>query len=288
MQLIRLPVIKPEEFSFAIRKDEVSYFSIPWHYHPELELNYIIKGRGTRFVGDSIEPYSDGDLVLVGRNLPHYWRSDKSYYEQTGILTEAIVLQFTEDFAGGDLLQRPEAKRLLAIYHRARQGIRLSGELQWQIVPKLHQLLTLRGFDRLLALLNLLNLFGSEASADERLLSSTGFTEQSSGVGDERIDRVYRHVMANFQEEISLEDVATLSHMSPTAFCRYFKARTRKTFTHFLNEVRIGYACKLLMEHPLSITEIGYRSGFNNLSNFHIQFKAFTHMTPNQYIRQHR
>lgn len=288
MQLINVTVPKSNERSFYIRKDMLPYFHIPWHYHAELELTYIIQGRGTRFVGDSIQPYTEGDLVLVGRDLPHFWNSDKEYYEETGIQTEAIVLQFTEDFAGAQFLQCPETKRLTGLYERARRGIRITGTLRALVISRLQQLLELSGFDQMVALLSLLGLFGSEMSTEETLLASPGYHLDIGNSGDKRIERVFAYVMNHFQEDISLADVAMLINMSPSAFCRYFKTCTRKSFVRFLNEVRVGYACKLLMERRSSITEIGFSSGFNNLSNFHLQFKALTNLTPSQYAQKHR
>jgi AraC-like DNA-binding protein len=286
MQPVYIKVFRPKMYSFTVRKDVVPYFHIPWHYHPELELTLILKGAGTRFVGDSIEPFHDGDLVMVGENLPHFWQNDIVYYKNTpNLRTEAIVIHFLSDFTGADFIHLPELKDIRSLLERASQGVKVWGNTQKIITKKMKGMLKLNGMERMLTLLSILHLMAE--SVDFSLLSSQGFIHSYQSSDAARINRVHEYIMSHFKESVTLEDVAAVANMTPTAFCRYFKARTRKTFSKFLNEIRIGYACKLLSEGKMNITQICYESGFNHLSNFNLQFKSIMQTSPYKYQSKH-
>jgi AraC-like DNA-binding protein len=283
---IYVKVLRSEVTSFTVRKDVVPYFRIPWHYHPELEITLILKGAGTRFVGDSIEPFGDGDLVLVGQNLPHFWQNDKVYYTNDPHLhTVAIVVHLLPDFAGPDFIKLPELKGIQELFSRAQQGIKFYGQTRAMITKKMKAMLKLKGMARMLELLSILHLMSY--SSEYTLLSSQGFIHSFHVSDAERVNRVYTYVMNHFKQAISLEEAAAVANMSPMAFCRYFKARTRKTFARYVNEVRIGYACRLLTEGKLPIIQVCYESGFNHLSNFNLQFKNIMQTTPYAYQRKH-
>lgn len=274
--------------SFTVQEFHSDYFNIPWHFHPEFELVYITKSEGTRFIGDKIGSFQPGDLVLVGSNLPHWYRNDPAYYNSDPEFKAAsIVIQFTTNFLGETFLFAPEMSKIHKVLSNAQRGLELYGGLADKISSMMHEIVNLKGMDRLLHLLSILNYISS--SNEYNLLSDKGPSVGINENDPKRINRVYEYVMNNFTESITIEDASELIHMCPSAFCRYFKKRTRKTFTCFLNEIRISHACKLLIEEDFSITEICYKSGFNNISYFNRQFKSHNKLTPqafrNEYYR---
>ena len=271
--------------SFTVSRDSYSHFLKIWHYHPELELVYIIKGTGTRFIGDGIEKFSEGDLVLIGKNLPHMWLSDEIYFEEgSGLVSEAIGIHFKEDFLGMDFLNAMEMKPIFQLIKRAGQGIKFSG-LDAGLVAKIKGLTVLEPFHKVMQLVQILhNLANHE---EYQLLSSPGFLNSFNKTENKSLDEIYEFMFKNFNQPIGSKDVAQIAKMNPSAFSRFFKRIHRKTFTRYLNEIRIGYACKLLIENKNNITLVCYESGFNNISNFNRHFKAIMEMSPSDYIKLH-
>uniref|UniRef100_UPI003593E021 AraC family transcriptional regulator n=1 Tax=Aquiflexum sp. TaxID=1872584 RepID=UPI003593E021 len=241
---------------------------------------------GTRFIGDSIEAFEDGDLVLVGPNLPHVWRSDKKYYENNPERkVELILTQFLKDFAGKDFFNLPEMTSLREFLDDANQGVQILGKTREAVSKKLIDLTNFTGGEKLLEFISILNFIAK--TKEYKVLSSLGFIDSYQSKGAERINKIHDYIMNNFMEDISLEQAADIANMNETAFCRYFKSTTLKTFTQFLNEVRIGYACKLLLHQNLNIASVGYESGFKNISYFHRVFKNSLGVTPQQYQKIH-
>lgn len=272
------------EYSFSIREDIHSYLYNHWHYHPEVELTFIRKGKGIRLVGDSMQPFEDGDLILLGANIPHLWRSDASYFEQSSELTiEAIAIHFRTDFWGDTFFSLPEMAPIKKILERAQRGIKINGNTGVDVTRKMEEILHARGIERIEQLLHILNRIA--ASEDCEPLSSSGFVQTYNANNTDRIDQIFNYTFTHFKEPLSIERVASAINLSPHSFCRYFKTRTLKTYWQFLLEVRIGHACKLLIEDKHNISEIAFESGFSNLSNFNRQFKAAMQMTPMQYVK---
>lgn len=268
--------------SFSVREDIFPYLYNHWHYHPEVELTYIREGKGVRLVGDNREQFADGDLILLGANLPHVWRSDSEYFKGLAHLhVEAIAIQFKEDFWGKDFLSLPELKPVKELLFNARRGIKISGRTKQKVITKMEALLKVRPEDRLEYLLHILQLIAR--SKDYTFLCSQGFARAYNFTDTDKINLVYAYTFTNFQNKITIKDIAAAVNISQNSFCRYFKSRTLKTYWQFLLEVRVGYACKLLIENEHGVSQIGYNSGFNNLSNFNRQFKSITGKTPLQY-----
>lgn len=271
--------------SFTVSRDSYSHFLKIWHYHPELELVYIIKGTGTRFIGDGIEKFLEGELVLIGKNLPHMWLSDEAYFEEgSDLVSEAIGIHFREDFLGVDFLNAMEMKPILQLIRRAGQGIKFSN-LDASLVTDIKGLIALEPFYKVTQLLQILyNLANHE---EYQLLSSPGFLNSFNKTENKSLDQIYEFIFKNFNQPIGSKDVAEIAKMNPSAFSRFFKRVHRKTFTRYLNEIRIGYACKLLIENRNNITPVCYESGFNNISNFNRHFKSIMGMSPSEYIKLH-
>jgi AraC-like DNA-binding protein len=274
------------EYSFSIRKDIGKRFYHLWHYHPEAELTWIQQGRGTRLVGDRIENFREGDLILLGSQLPHMWRSDGIYYrEDSEQKAEAVVLHFREDFLGSSFFQLPEMKILKDLLEKAKRGLKISGATQQEVSRYMSQLFDLEGIDRITVLLSILKTIA--LSKETEVLSGASFHFSYDEVDTQRINQIYAYTLHHFGNPITIEEIAAVANISPHSFCRYFKAKTRKTFFQFLHEVRIGHACKLLIEDKLSISQICYESGFTNVAHFNRKFKEMIRTTPLQYKKQY-
>lgn len=280
--------LEPISASFIVKKLCDPFFDPNWHFHPHFQLFLVEEGTGTRFIGDSIRPFAEGDLVFLGPNLPHLWRSDQIYFDrQTNLQARGIVVYFSEDFLGSDFFQRQEMTLIRQLLENTRRG------LEWRNSTSASAAMYLRkladqpvGFQRVMTLLGLLDHLSQ--THNYGYITSLGYTNTVKPSETDRIQIVHDYVLSHFQDEISLNTVADLTDMTPSAFCRYFKTRANKTFSEFVTEVRIGHACKLLMDGKLSITQVSYESGYRTLSNFNRQFKEITGQTPSQYIRTYR
>ncbi len=271
--------------SFYMQRFDIQHTYDIWHNHVELEFQHILKGSGTRFIGDSIETFSSGDLVLVGSHLPHVWRSDKTYYESQELRTEVILTQFTKDFAGKDFFDLPEMLGVKELINDAVLGLQIIGATRQIISKRLVGLIELESGERLLEFIKILHYIS--LTKEYRKLSSVGFMASYQSKGSDRINKVYDFIMNNFTEDVTLQQVAEIANMNEAAFCRFFKSTTFKTFTQFLNEVRIGYACRLLLHADLNIASVGYESGFKNISYFNRVFRSSIGVSPQQYKKKH-
>jgi len=273
--------------SFELNHHLYSNFLRVWHYHTELELVLIKRSSGTRFVGDSIKKFQPGDLVLIGEKLPHMWQNDPVYFEpDSKDSAEALVVHFKGDFAGKDFFKLPELLSIQELLETAKRGILFNGSNVQAAAEILESMFRVRDVDRFIYLLELLSILAGERKRE--ILSSPGFVDSFKKVENRRLDKIYDFILNNFKNEITLEEVANLADMNISSFCRYFKKTTNKTFSHYLNEVRIGFACRLLMENKYNISETCYACGFNNISNFNRQFKNIAKMSPSEYAKLHR
>ncbi|GAB3893717.1 AraC family transcriptional regulator [Spirosoma agri] len=280
--------LEPVATSFIVKELTELHFDPNWHFHPHYQLFLVEEGTGTRFIGDSIKPFGPGDLVFLGPNLPHLWRSDQAYFnKQSGLVTRGIVVYFAEDFLGTDFFGKHEMTLLRQLLNHARQGLEWTGPTRAQVEAALRTMSKQSGgFDRVISLLTLLNSLSH--ATDFRYLTSPGYTNTVKPTETDRMQLVHDYVLGHFPDDLSLDTIADLAGMTPPAFCRYFKARANKTFSEFVSEVRIGHACKLLIGGKLSVTQISFESGFRTLSNFNRQFKDITGQTPSAYVRTYR
>ena len=246
-----------------------------------LELVVILKGHGKRFVGDSIETFSKGDVILVGEKLSHVWRSNPPKdINSSKMKCSAIIIQFPSTFLGSKFLELPESIKLKELFKNAERGISFQNETGKKMTDKIEKLLEFEGMERLLSFLDILYL--ASKSSEYKLLATPLFKETIFN-GDLKINQVFEYVMDNFSNPITLDEVAEIASMNKTAFCRYFKNRTKKTFSSFLNEIRIGYACKLIREDNYGITEAAYLSGYNSPSHFNKQFRLIKNISPSKF-----
>ena len=280
--------LEPVAASFIVKELVEPHFDPNWHFHPHYQLFLVEEGTGTRFIGDSIKPFGPGDLVFLGPNLPHLWRSDQAYFDKSSNLTtKGIVVYFAEDFLGTDFLEKQEMTALRQLLNQARKGLEWTGYTRRRTETALKNLTQKPvGFERVIGLLNLLN--DLSHATDSRHLTSPGYTNTMKPNETDRMQLVHNYVLGHFPDDLSLDTVADLAGMTPPAFCRYFKTRSNKTFSEFVSEVRIGHACKLLIGGKLNITQISFESGFRTLSNFNRQFKDITGQTPSGYVKTYR
>lgn len=282
MRLIIERLNKNAKSSFVLQKDVFAHYPTPWHHHPEYELVLVLKSTGDKIIGDHMSSFCDGDLSFLGPDLPHVYRNSKNYYEENSELTaEAIVIHFNLDFLGADFFKIPEMATIATFLEESIRGFSIIGNTRQLVIQKMNNMLEMAGPLRIIELLSILNILAE--TKDKQILASPGFIENFKTSGSEQITKVCDFIMKNFASDLTLNQVSEIANMSPNVFCKFFKQRTRKTFVNFLNEVRIGYACKLLSDEQHNISEICYLSGFHNLSNFNRQFIRIVQKTPHQY-----
>jgi len=282
MKLIIERLNKDAKSSFVLQKDVYAHYPTPWHHHPEYELVLVLKSTGDKIIGDHMSSFCDGDLAFLGPNLPHVYRNSKDYYEEnSGLTAEAIVIHFNLNFIGADFFQIPEMATIATFLHESIRGFSIIGSTRQLVIQKMNDMFEMAGSLRIIELLSILNILAE--TKDKQILASPGFIENFKTTGSEQITKVCDFIMKNFASDLTLNQVSEIANMSPNVFCKFFKQRTRKTFVNFLNEVRIGYACKLLSGEQHNISEICYLSGFHNLSNFNRQFIRIVRKTPLQY-----
>lgn len=259
--------------SFYAYRFRVPFFEFKWHYHPEFELTYIIKGSGHRIVGNSYEHFSDGDLVLLGSNLPHTW-SSKLY---DGDYSEAIVIQFSREFIS-PFLEPKESKLIKNMIETSGRGIRF--DASEVLVSKIIELTETNGVDRILKLISILDVLSKKQTTP---IASNTFHNVVSKKSELRINKVCLFIQNNFYHKISLKEVADLIYLTESNFCKFFKKATGKTYSDYLNELRINEACRLLVQSEKTISQISFECGFETLSYFNRVFLNKKRITPTMY-----
>jgi AraC-like DNA-binding protein len=271
--------------SFSIRKDIVSYFYNQYHYHPEIELLFIEKGTGTQFVGDSIQRFQDGDLLLIGSDCPHYLRSDNMYFQgDENLQAAALVIHFNPEILGEAFLNLVENRFIQQLLEKSKKGLRISGKTKDAVVKQMRGMLTNSDTNQILELFKLLDFLSQSAELEP--LASRIIENNPNDKETARLNQIYNYSAKHFKRKISIEEIAEVANLSSNSFCRYFKNRTRKHFSHFLNEIRVEYACKLIKENQFQVTQVCYEAGFNNFPNFNNAFKKITGKTPLQYSKE--
>lgn len=285
MKPFHLKVPAYSKFYIDARREQVSYFANPWHFHDELEITFVINSEGIKFIGDHISEFKPGEIILLGSRLPHYWRNHNSYYQNTEEKgAEAIIIRFNQDYAGSEFLSIPPMKAVFDLLNDAKRGICIAGHNE-DLQQKLINFLTLDEGQKTIALTEILFSIATQKPYD--YLCSIGYAHQYKSNDIEKIDTVYNYVLNNFKSDLSLKDIALRCNMNTAAFCRYFKKKTGKTFKDFMNEIRLGNAAKLLLKGDLTIAEVAFESGFNNPSYFNRLFKRMKGTTPKAYQLQY-
>jgi len=270
------------ENSIRIKWDDFPHFTFPWHYHREYEIVCVLKSYGKRFVGDSVARFEAGDLVLIGSNLPHFWQNDPAFHEYNSRRrVNAIVVQFPPELIPPHNLQLPEFKAIDALLLRAQRGLQFHSEKNKRLIKRLQRMLRLSGMLRYSELLLLLNDMANSKSY--KILASAHFESNKNTYFDERINKILTYINYNYTNKTDLKTMASVIGMNKAALCRFFRQKTSKTIVEYINELRIGFACKLLSDNNLPVAVIALECGFNNLSHFNATFRSITAYSPSQY-----
>lgn len=277
---IKLEEIKPDvDSSFKILLTPNLNDLFYWHFHPEYEIVYAEAANGIRHVGDHISKYEGSDLVFIGPNIPHL---NFDYGVKTSC--EIVVVQMKEDFLGKDFFGLPELGDVKNLLRRAQSGIAFYGETKKRVSEKLKELSSLSHFKQLMELLNIFQLLATSNEYED--LHGRPIANASLLKEQQRMHRIYHFIETHYQHAIDVNEVASLTHLTTAAFCRYFKKTTHLTFTDFLSQYRINQAKKLLLLDK-NVTEACYESGFENLSYFNKTFKKITGENPSQFKKRH-
>jgi len=278
--------LNPESSFNIIQRRGIDFYN-QWHFHPEIELIYIHKGRGTRFIGTDVHRFEPDELFLFGSNLAHMWRCDPEYFlEGSELKAEVTIIYFHHDFLGDNFFKTPELKNIESLLEKAKQGIKITGNIKDRVKELMGKLSEVKGFERIITLLTILEKMAN--SKEKQYINSVYHGVKIERSEANRLNKVFQHVSDNFQRKITLSEIASVTNLSAKAFCRYFKSKTTKTFYDFLLEVRVAHACNLLLEREMTIYEVCYESGFNNLSNFNRYFKKIMNKTPFEFKKEHR
>lgn len=268
--------LRERQASFHFFKNESEQFTPYWHYHPELEITFIVQGEGLRFVGDDIGPFAAGDLVLVGENLPHHWVSSN---HTPGVLHKAIVIQFAKDLFD----HFPECKVINDFLRRSNLGF------QFQDYPAtvIELITSLEGKSSTTQLSLLIQILEQLSQLDGKELSTVSFKQTIQDKKHQsQLLEITSYILKNHHQAIGLDDMARLSNRSTPGFCRWFKKSTGHTFIHYLQKVRIEKACQALITTDLQIAEIAYSVGFESISNFNRTFKKMKNKSPKEFRHQ--
>ncbi len=283
MKVIPFSIPKTSREAFRIQVDTLPYLYDKLHQHPETQIMFIEKGEGTLIAGDYVGRFSSGSLFLIGSSQPHVFRSDDIYYKpKSKLQVNSISIYFDERYAGESFWQLDELSKVRQFLLQAGVGYRMQGKTHSRLTQLIYELIALKGINKLILFLQLLKLL-SESKELLPLSISKSVANFSSTEG-KRMNDILQFTFSQSYRKIKIEEVAEVANLSAEAFCRYFKVRTRKTYTNFLNEVRVSNACKMLIEKEKSIQEICFETGFANLSHFNRTFKKITGKTPTRYF----
>jgi len=266
--------------SYLLRIFEEEAFISPYHYHPEFELTLITKGSGKRYIGNHMANFDEGDLVFLGGNLPHCWKTDP--VNKGMINAGSIVIQFTHDFLGTTFFDKPEMMEIQHLLKRGNHGIEFNKSVVPEIEEALRNMIREEGrFRKLFHLFDIL--FKLATTSEYQLLTrqSTIFKQKCTDL--ERLNTVYSYIIDNFKTGVSLNGAARLANMTPNAFCKYFKKSTRKTFIEVVVDYRLHYSTTQLINTNKSIGQICYDCGFNDVAHFSRMFKMKMKTSPLQY-----
>jgi len=254
-----------------------------WHYHDEYELVFIHKGSGIRYIGDSINPFYPGDLILLGSGLPHIWINEKNGADQPENSCAVTIIHFQRKFIHNDFFELPLLNDIKKLFIKSSNGIKFNNIKG--IESNLKKIEKANFAKKVIEVLTLLDKLSH--AKDTELLSHTNYSSYQSYSQSERTTIIHNYIAQNFRSQIKLKNLAELVHMTPPAFCNYFKNKNRKPVFTYINDLRIGYSCKILIEKDLSIEQIAYMCGYNNTTFFNRKFKEKQGMTPKEYRKRY-
>jgi AraC-like DNA-binding protein len=276
-------VIPVPDTSFFFQVRECRQLVYPLHYHDDFQLNYIKEGKGLRMIGNQMQIYESGDLVLIGPGLPHFWTYDHDFYSNNGP-GKSIVIQFSGEFAGEGFFDRPEMQQVKTMLGKASGGVYFGKPDSCKIIELIEQMEQAENTTRFIILINILHKLAG--LANQQVITRFSQPAPNNPEQIDRINRVWEFIFRNYQNPVYLEEVANEIGMSPSAFSKFFKKHTNKTYISVIEELRIGSACNLLTKSDKPVSDIANECGFNNIANFNRQFKRITGKTPLKFRKQ--
>jgi len=274
-------IVKTGEATFLVEEDKLESFYGLLHYHPEIQITLILSGSGLRIIGGQVLPFSPGTLMIIGENQPHVFKNNPV---AAGQYVEAISIYFKPAAFGQGFFQLPEVRLINNFLNSSKAGYDVAGNTRTYLEDQIMRLPKLSGFASLTRFLQILDTLAS--SADLTVLSPDPLELVGKDMDADRLNRIFNYVLSHLQDEIRLDEIASVAHLSPNGFCRFFKKKTRKSFFHFLVETRISKSMELLREKDWTISRCAFESGFGNLSYYNREFLKHAGITPRQYRRQ--
>lgn len=267
---------------FLAKEINLPAFATEFHFHQECQLVYVVESAGRRIIGDSIAYFESGELIFVGANIPHVWHNEKKYFEDKNQLhARSIAVYIEPDLLINTLAAFGDTDNLAAWLRKAQRGIQFSGDCKDNIIRVMKRMLTEQGLQQTSSFMELITLL--LAAKDFQLLASPNYENRYNEKDQSRMDAVFKHIFRHFRREISLDEIAGIASLNTYSFCRFFKSRTQKSFVDFVNELRIGYACKLIQEKEMNIAQLAAECGFNHTTHFNRLFKRQKGITPKEY-----
>lgn len=278
----KLPLVAGS--SFIVNRYESPYFETPWHFHEEYELVYCERGFGMKFIGNSFSTYQEGEIALIGKNVPHLFKADDSFYQAgSNVKPSSIVIQFLEGFLGKQFFNTPEMIEMKQVLALSMNGIMVLGETRRKIKALMYEMLEAGKIGRLKGLIEIFGLLSTSSELQPLSIN----TIRGINIKDSlKMHKVLEYALLHYKNDITIQAAARLANLSESAFCRYFKSRTQKSFLSFVIEMRLNESSRLLKETDLSILDICYESGFKNLSNFNRLFRKQFQESPVEYRKK--
>jgi AraC-like DNA-binding protein len=276
MKIVSFIIPKTKESTLIYQQDEGPFFYEKLHQHEEIQICHILRGEGTLVIGDSINPYKKGDVIVIGSFIPHVFKSDV----EASSVSKMTSLFFTKDSFGHEFFDLEAFQELRSFFEKSSYGFKLiaSKNAVSKLFSKINIATKLQRFILFLDLLKILSF------AEHQRLSSFIYEKKYTPIEGKRITDVLEYTFENYDKDVSLELVAQVASMTKNSFCKYFKKITNKTYFEFLKEVRVEYACKLIRKHnDMRIADVAYLCGFKNISNFNKQFKTVTNLNPSNF-----
>ena len=282
MRAFKLEITNALDRQIAIMERKFPYFDSRFHYHPELELIYIKNGSGKRIVGDKLDTFISGDIFFIGAELPHeIINSEEFGKDATSGLSHAIVAYFNKDVFSKGFYSLRECSKINSLIKKSNRGIKVTGKTNIAVAKKMEALVTKKDFDRILGLIEILHLLS--VSDELEYFVCEGYGGNLKDNTADRLTKVFNYVSINYNEDITLQTIAGVANLTPPAFCRMFKQKTKLCFFSYLNEIRISNACKILTETGYNVSEVAFNCGYRTLSNFNKFFKKSTGLSPKAY-----
>lgn len=280
----QLKIDNEQNSSFNIRRDTIPKYHNSWHYHTQLELVMICKGTGSLYLGDTIKDFAEGTCVLIGSDTPHFWLFHNMVEENEIPSIDCVVIHFNYDFAGKELFSIPELNAINNLINQSERGLIFTLPTASKIVDLFNLSVDSSNASKFTYLISILDLL---TYYEGKNIVSDNYSQLNNSNDEKRMKNVMNYIRDNYMTKIELNELSNEAKMTKNSFCRYFKQKTGKTPTNFINELRIAHACRLLRNTELTLKQICFDSGFNNFVSFHKIFKEQTNLTP-LYFRKNK